>query len=131
MQYVSFITLAYIDSLQNASNANQGNFLKQVTRLGYDLYPLIFEDRTNQGDLLPKLRKLYSYLQYTSYQFCRWANPAAFFRSALKYAKEYQLKGFNVDFETLEELTIEDHLALQMFMDAFAGLMQSSTNSYG
>jgi len=90
----------------------QGDYLKQAKALGFSLLPLVYEDRTLTGGLLAVLRRLF-------------ANPTTFFTSAIKYVKEYNLDGFNVDFETTEVLTMQDHLELNMFLDAFAAIMQS------
>jgi hypothetical protein len=37
----------------------------------------------------------------------------------------YNLKGINIDFETLEAPTQEDFVALGMFLDAYTGLMNA------
>jgi len=98
--------------LPNSTKMTQGQFLTAAYQEGFDLMPLIYDDRSQIGGLYPLLRKL-------------WANPTRFFTSAIKLAKEYNLRGFNVDFETQEDPTPQDNFALGMFLDSFAALMQS------
>jgi len=98
--------------LPNSTKMSQARFLSETHALGYDLMPLIFEDRSVIGGLFPILRKF-------------WANPTQFFKTAVKLALDHNLTGFNVDFETVEVPTREDNFALGMFLDSFAGVMQS------
>jgi len=98
--------------LQTGAKMTQGDYLIAAGKLGFDLMPLIYEDRTNEGGLLPVLRRLF-------------ANPTPFFTSAINFVTQYKLKGFNVDFETEEWPTTQDHLELNMFLSSFAAIMQS------